>query len=32
LSFIAILSLDFVIGLAWNNIYRSLFPQAQGLL
>jgi phospholipid/cholesterol/gamma-HCH transport system permease protein len=31
-SFIAILSLDFVLGLAWNNVYRSLFPQAQGLL
>jgi phospholipid/cholesterol/gamma-HCH transport system permease protein len=32
LSFIAILSLDFVLGLLWNNVYRSLFPQAQGLL
>ena len=32
LSFIAILVLDFVLGLAWNNIYHSLWPQAQGLL
>ena len=31
-SFIAILFLDFVLGLGWNNVYRSLWPQAQGLL
>jgi phospholipid/cholesterol/gamma-HCH transport system permease protein len=31
-SFIAILFLDFVIGLGWNNLYRSIWPQAQGLL
>jgi phospholipid/cholesterol/gamma-HCH transport system permease protein len=31
-SFIAILFLDFTIGLGWNTAYRSLWPQAQGLL
>ena len=32
LSFIAILALDFVLGLAWNNVYRSFWPQTEGLL
>ena len=31
-SFIAILFLDFVIGLGWNNVYRSIWPQSEGLL
>ena len=31
-SFIAILFLDFVLGLGWNTVYRSIWPQAQGLL
>jgi phospholipid/cholesterol/gamma-HCH transport system permease protein len=31
-SFIAILFLDFTIGIVWNNIYRSLWPQTAGLL
>ena len=31
-SFIAILFLDFVLGLGWNSVYRSIWPQAQGLL
>lgn len=31
-SFITILFLDFVLGLGWNTVYRSLWPQAQGLL
>ena len=31
-SFIAILFLDFTIGHAWNTAYRSIWPQAQGLL
>jgi phospholipid/cholesterol/gamma-HCH transport system permease protein len=31
-SFIAILFLDFVLGLGWNTVYNSLWPQAQGLL
>jgi phospholipid/cholesterol/gamma-HCH transport system permease protein len=31
-SFIAILFLDFTIGLGWNTVYRSIWPQAQGLL
>ncbi|WP_337175606.1 ABC transporter permease [Paludisphaera sp.] len=31
-SFMAILFLDFVLGLAWNAMYRSLWPQATGLL
>ena len=32
LSFIAILVLDFVLGMGWNNLYRSLWPQTEGLL
>jgi phospholipid/cholesterol/gamma-HCH transport system permease protein len=32
LSFIAILVLDFVLGLGWNNVYRSIWPQTEGLL
>ena len=31
-SFIVILFLDFVLGLGWNNLYRSLWPQSEGLL
>jgi phospholipid/cholesterol/gamma-HCH transport system permease protein len=31
-SFIAILFLDFTIGLGWNTLYRSIWPQAPGLL
>jgi phospholipid/cholesterol/gamma-HCH transport system permease protein len=31
-SFIAILVLDFVLGLGWNNFYRSIWPQTEGLL
>jgi phospholipid/cholesterol/gamma-HCH transport system permease protein len=31
-SFIAILFLDFVLGLSWNTVYNSIWPQAQGLL
>lgn len=31
-SFIAILFLDFVIGIAWNGVYRSLYPSDQTLL
>ena len=31
-SFIAILFLDFVLGLGWNNVYRSIWPQSEGLL
>ena len=31
-SFMAILFLDFVLGLAWNTMYRSLWPQTTGLL
>jgi phospholipid/cholesterol/gamma-HCH transport system permease protein len=31
-SFMAILFLDFVLGLGWNTIYRSIWPQASGLL
>ncbi|MGP0062847.1 MAG: MlaE family ABC transporter permease [Isosphaeraceae bacterium] len=31
-SFIAILFLDFVIGLTWNNVYRSIWPESRGLL
>lgn len=31
-SFMAILFLDFVLGLAWNAMYRSLWPQSAGLL
>src|SRR5262249_18757343 len=32
LSFIAILVLDFVLGLGWNNVYRSIWPQTDGLI
>jgi phospholipid/cholesterol/gamma-HCH transport system permease protein len=31
-SFIAILFLDFVLGLGWNTVYRSIWPETQGLL
>ena len=31
-SFMGILFLDFVLGLAWNTAYRALWPQASGLL
>nr|WP_165064703.1 ABC transporter permease [Paludisphaera rhizosphaerae] len=31
-SFMAILFLDFVLGLAWNTAYRSIWPQSTGLL
>jgi phospholipid/cholesterol/gamma-HCH transport system permease protein len=31
-SFIVILFLDFVLGLAWNGVYNAIWPQAQGLL
>jgi phospholipid/cholesterol/gamma-HCH transport system permease protein len=31
-SFIAILFLDFVIGIAWNGVYRTLWPSNQTLL
>jgi phospholipid/cholesterol/gamma-HCH transport system permease protein len=31
-SFIAILFLDFTIGIAWNNVYRTLWPQSSGLI
>src|SRR5262245_44523781 len=31
-SFIAILFLDFVIGIAWNGVYRALWPSDQTLL
>ena len=31
-SFIAFLFLDFVIGIAWNGVYRALWPSEQGLL
>ncbi|AMV39974.1 MlaE family ABC transporter permease [Planctomyces sp. SH-PL62] len=31
-SFMAILFLDFVLGLAWNTTYRAIWPQASGLL
>src|SRR4051794_28313863 len=31
-SFIAILFLDFTIGIAWNGLYRTLWPQSAGLL
>ena len=31
-SFIAILFLDFVLGLGWNNVYRQIWPQSEGLL
>jgi phospholipid/cholesterol/gamma-HCH transport system permease protein len=32
LSFIAILFLDFVIGIAWNGVYYALWPSTQTLL
>ena len=31
-SFIAILFLDFTIGICWNGVYRTLWPQSAGLL
>jgi phospholipid/cholesterol/gamma-HCH transport system permease protein len=31
-SFIAILFLDFTIGIAWNNIYNALWPHSATLL
>ncbi|APW59596.1 MlaE family ABC transporter permease [Paludisphaera borealis] len=31
-SFMAILFLDFVLGIGWNTVYRSFWPQASGLL
>jgi phospholipid/cholesterol/gamma-HCH transport system permease protein len=31
-SFIAILFLDFVLGVAWNNVYNSIYPEAASLL
>lgn len=31
-SFIAILFLDFTIGIAWNSMYRAIWPSAGGLL
>jgi phospholipid/cholesterol/gamma-HCH transport system permease protein len=31
-SFIAILFLDFTVGIFWNAVYRSLWPQAAGLI
>jgi phospholipid/cholesterol/gamma-HCH transport system permease protein len=31
-SFIAILFLDFTIGIAWNAMYRTIWPQSAGLL
>ncbi|MFO0951373.1 MAG: ABC transporter permease [Isosphaeraceae bacterium] len=31
-SFIAILFLDFVLGIAWNGVYRALWPSDQTLL
>jgi phospholipid/cholesterol/gamma-HCH transport system permease protein len=31
-SFIAILFLDFVIGIAWNGVYNALWPSSQTLL
>jgi phospholipid/cholesterol/gamma-HCH transport system permease protein len=31
-SFIAILFLDFTIGIAWNAMYRAIWPQSAGLL
>ena len=31
-SFIAILFLDFVLGIAWNAVYRSIWPSTQTLL
>jgi phospholipid/cholesterol/gamma-HCH transport system permease protein len=31
-SFIAILFLDFTIGIAWNNVYRAIWPNSANLL
>jgi phospholipid/cholesterol/gamma-HCH transport system permease protein len=31
-SFIAILFLDFVIGIGWNGVYNALWPSTQTLL
>ena len=31
-SFIAILFLDFVIGIAWNGVYKAIWPSTQTLL
>ena len=31
-SFMAILFLDFVLGLAWNTAYRAIWPQSTGLI
>ncbi|WP_422925956.1 MlaE family ABC transporter permease [Singulisphaera sp. PoT] len=31
-SFIAILFLDFTIGIAWNAVYKAIWPQSAGLL
>ena len=31
-SFIAILVLDFVIGILWNAVYYAIWPNAAGLL
>jgi len=31
-SFIAILFLDFTVGIFWNSVYRTLWPQSAGLL
>ena len=31
-SFIAILFLDFVLGIAWNAVYRSIWPSSQTLI
>jgi phospholipid/cholesterol/gamma-HCH transport system permease protein len=31
-SFIAILFLDFTVGILWNGVYRTLWPQSAGLL
>jgi phospholipid/cholesterol/gamma-HCH transport system permease protein len=31
-SFIAILFLDFTIGIVWNGVYKAIWPQTAGLL
>ena len=31
-SFIAILFLDFFIGIVWNDVYDAIWPDAAGLL
>jgi phospholipid/cholesterol/gamma-HCH transport system permease protein len=31
-SFIAILFLDFTVGIAWNSVYRTLWPHSAGLI